>query len=106
MAEHAHVNVAHGEAAKPQTKRILQVFLILLIITALEFVVALGLDLNSSLKAAIFIGMTIVKAFYIVADFMHLRHEVKILIWCIILPMMFICWLVLALITEGGSHFH
>jgi cytochrome c oxidase subunit IV len=47
--------------------------------------------------------MTIIKAFYIVGEFMHLRHEVKMLIWSILLPMMFVVWLLITLIYEGGS---
>lgn len=57
------------------------------------------------LRVAIFVGMTLVKAFYIVAEFMHLKHEVKSLIWAIMLPIIFIIWLLLALMYEGGSIF-
>jgi cytochrome c oxidase subunit 4 len=46
--------------------------------------------------------MTIVKAFYIVGEFMHLKHEVKTLIWAILLPAIFVVWLLIALIYEGG----
>lgn len=88
---------------KPQTKRIWQVFFILFAVTALEFLVALGFDWPSGIKALIFIVMTIVKAFYIVAEFMHLKHEVKVLIWSIVLPMLFVAWLLLALLLEGGN---
>ncbi|MFM6938896.1 MAG: cytochrome C oxidase subunit IV family protein, partial [Aquirufa sp.] len=50
----------------------------------------------------IFSGMTIVKAFYIVGEFMHLKHEVKSLIWMILIPTIFVVWLLTALIYEGG----
>jgi cytochrome c oxidase subunit IV len=33
---------------------------------------------------------------------MHLRDEVKSLIWTVILPAMFVVWLLVALIVEGG----
>jgi cytochrome c oxidase subunit IV len=33
---------------------------------------------------------------------MHLKHEVKSLIWTVVLPCMFVAWLVVALIVEGG----
>jgi cytochrome c oxidase subunit 4 len=46
----------------------------------------------------------VVKAFYIVSEFMHLGHEVKGLIYSVILPMIFIVWLIVALVNlEGGS---
>jgi cytochrome c oxidase subunit IV len=83
-------------------KQIWKVFWILLVVTAIEFVIAFTLPANG-LRVAIFVGMTFVKAFYIVAEFMHLKHEVKMLIWSIVLPIVFIIWLVVALIVEGGS---
>jgi cytochrome c oxidase subunit IV len=49
--------------------------------------------------------LTLVKAFYIVSEFMHLKYEVKIMIWSIILPMALVIWLIIALIAEGGSVF-
>jgi cytochrome c oxidase subunit IV len=45
--------------------------------------------------------MTIVKAGYIVGEFMHLRYEVKVLIWSILIPMIFIVWMLVAFIYEG-----
>jgi len=42
-----------------------------------------------------------VKAAYIVGEFMHLRHEAKMLIWSILIPMIFIVWLLIALVYEG-----
>jgi cytochrome c oxidase subunit IV len=36
---------------------------------------------------------------------MHLKHEVKSLIWAITIPVLFIIWLLIALMTEGGSIF-
>lgn len=90
---------SHGT---PQVKRLIQVFWILLGVTALEFLIAFTMDAGA-LKIAIFIGLTIVKAFYIVAEFMHLKGEVKSLVWSILLPMIFIVWLIVALIVEGGA---
>ena len=98
-------NVQPGEIPKPQTKLIWRTFWILLIITALEFVVAFTLPAEYRLlKVSIFIVMTIVKAFYIVGEFMHLKGEVKTLIWSILIPMAFVIWLITALLVEGGSH--
>jgi cytochrome c oxidase subunit IV len=87
-----------------QRKVIWKTFWILLILTAVEFVVAFFIPAGT-FKVAIFVGMTIVKAFYIVGEFMHLKHEVKSLIWTILLPCIFVVWLLLALMMEGGSIF-
>ncbi|MCK5103216.1 MAG: cytochrome C oxidase subunit IV family protein, partial [Cyclobacteriaceae bacterium] len=48
---------------------------ILLVITIIEFVFAFSLpDHWKVMKVSIFVGLTFVKAFYIVSEFMHLKH--------------------------------
>jgi cytochrome c oxidase subunit IV len=88
------------------SKVIWRTFWILFIVTALEFLVAFTLPHDYKvLRIGIFIAMTIVKAFYIVSEFMHLKHEVKTLVWSILIPMIFVVWLIIALLVEGGSVF-
>lgn len=100
----SHANMTQEEAHKAHVKKIWQVFWILLGVTALEFVIALGVGYEYyTLKVAIFVGMTIIKAFYIMGEFMHLKGEVKGLIWSILLPCVFVVWLITALLVEGGS---
>ncbi len=101
-------HVEEGEKAPSQTKEIWKTFWILLGITAAEFVIAFTVDadLFKWTKIGIFILLTIVKAYFIVAIFMHLKHEVKALIWTIILPCLFVVWLVVALILEGSAVGH
>jgi cytochrome c oxidase subunit IV len=104
-----HTDQAHdlhqtGEIPKPQTKVIWKTFAILVGLTALEFVFAFTMD-HSTLRNAIFIILTIFKAFYIVAEFMHLKHETKGLIWSIIIPMALVVWLMVALISEGSYYY-
>jgi cytochrome c oxidase subunit 4 len=78
-------------------------FWILLIATTIEFIIAFTLPYEMKwTRISIFVGLTIVKAFYIVGEFMHLKHEAKTLIWSIILPCMFVVWLIIALLVEGG----
>ena len=72
------------------------------VVTAIEFVFAFTLEAGH-LKTSIFIGLTIVKAGYIVGEFMHLRHEVKVLFWSILIPMVFVVWFLVAMIYEGLS---
>ena len=91
-------------ADKSKIRHILKVALYLFIVTLLEFLVAFTLP-SGTLKTAIFVVMTIVKAFYIVSEFMHLGHEVKGLRWSIIYPMILVVWLMVALLVEG-SYIH
>ena len=102
MAE-VHLQHTQGEIPKPNTKMIWRTFWVLLGITALEFLIAFTPFLPHTFKVGIYIILTIAKAFYIVAEFMHLKHEAKFLAMCIVLPMIFLVWLLMALIWEGGS---
>jgi cytochrome c oxidase subunit IV len=100
---HTHDGPNDGGAA--QRKVIWKTFWILLILTALEFLIAFTVP-HGTMKITIFILMTFVKAWYIVGDFMHLKHEAKGLVWSIVLPMIFIVWLLVALVIEGTSIFN
>lgn len=104
MAEHSHSQhpASSGGVAKPQTKAIWRTFWILFAITALEFLIAFTMPANW-LRVSIFVLMTLVKAFYIVGEFMHLKGEVKTLIWSIIIPLAFVIWLIIALLLEGDA---
>ena len=79
-----------------------KVAIILGAVTAIEYVFAFNMP-RGLLLNTIFVTLTIVKAFYIVSEFMHLGHEVKGLVWSIILPMIFILWLIVALVNIEGS---
>jgi cytochrome c oxidase subunit IV len=58
--------------------------------------------LGTTLLNLIFIVLTIIKAAYIVMEFMHLGHEVKGLKLSILLPaVVLIPYLVFILLTEG-----
>ena len=88
-------------------KQIWQVFGILLIITAIEFVIAFTLSKDYKLtRNFLFIALTIVKAFYIMAYFMHLKFERSTLVLTIIIPVVFIMGLIVALLFEGNTHLH
>jgi len=96
------VNVKPVDKAKIQ--KIWKVAGILAIVTAIEFVMAFTLP-RGTMLTILFVLLTVVKAFYIVAEFMHLKHEVKTLIYSVVIPMIFVVWLLIALLVEGGSLF-
>lgn len=89
-------------ADKAKIKHIWMVTLYLFLITAAEFVVAFNLD-ASVIKTIVFIVMTIVKAYYIMSEFMHLGHETKGLKMSILLPLIFVVWLIAALLIQGDA---
>ena len=98
------LDLSPEEASKARKKRIWQVMGILSLITAVEFVIAFTMH-ASGMRTSLFFILTFVKAFYIVADFMHLRHEVKTLMYSIVIPLVLILWLIVALLNEGAAIF-
>lgn len=103
-----HTHNQHSAEIQPRdpakVKQILKVTLYLAILTAIEFVLAFTMG-RGYLLTSIFVLLTFVKTFLIVGEFMHLKHEVKVLIWAIILPSMFIMWLILAMLMESNHMF-
>ncbi|HNP94426.1 MAG: cytochrome C oxidase subunit IV family protein [Cyclobacteriaceae bacterium] len=85
---------------KEKIKKLWTVAGILLFVTIIEFIIAFTMG-HGTLKTAIFVGLTIVKAAYIVGEFMHLRYEVKVLLWSILIPMIFVVWMLVAFVYEG-----
>lgn len=95
---------------KSNTQKIWGVLILLSIITAVE--VVLGIYKPESLMVKvigmkllnwIFIILTIVKAYYITWDFMHMRDEVKALRRMVVWTAIFlICYLIFILLQEGG----
>ena len=105
MSGHEQSTAGHAPSGKEQRKKIIQVFLLLAVITAIEFIIAFVMG-RSGMRNALFILLTLVKAFYIVAEFMHLRHEVKSFVYTILFPILFLLWLILALLIEGNFTYY
>ncbi len=95
------------------TRKIWGVLILLSIVTAVE--VALGISkpkilltyfLNMKILNWIFISLTIVKAYYITWDFMHMRDETKTLRRVVVWTFVFlVLYLVFILIQEAGYIF-
>ncbi len=102
-AEHA------GDHEGMTKKKIVQILVVLLIITAVEFLIALwlvpigigGHKLSYSVANPIYIILTLAKAFFIVAYFMHLKFEKTGLVAAIVIPILFIIGLILVLTNES-----
>lgn len=98
----AHHSEEEGKAIR---KKIVFVTVVLSVVTALEVLLGVWWDsLNlpwTAVKLA-FIGMTILKAGYIVLVFMHLGDERKSLKWLILGPYtLFISYLIFICLTEA-----
>lgn len=89
---------------KANVGHIWKTFFIICGITAAEFLIAFTVDAKSA-KIIIFILMTIAKAYFIVSEFMHLGHEKKALVYAVILPFVFVLWMIGAFIWDGTHYF-
>lgn len=105
--EHTHTEQHEGGG----TKEIWKVTIILTVLTIVELLLGfwmMGMDLNlqSGLRLAVkgaIVILMMVKAFYIVAYFMHLKHEIKNLIMTIVVPLALFIWFIIAFLYDGNS---
>ena len=107
---HQHTDDHAAEHGETMTKKkIWQVFFYLLGITAVEFFIALYLIPKGIIGHGIgnftYIVLTLVKAFYIVAYFMHLKFEKLALKTAIVTVFIFIIYFIVLMLTEG-SYLH
>ncbi|AFM03501.1 putative small integral membrane protein [Bernardetia litoralis DSM 6794] len=101
---HVDSSLSPKEQRTKNIKKIWMVAGILALVTAIEYVIAFAID-PSIYRNVVFILLTLVKAGYIVAEFMHLKHEAKYLIFAILVPIIFVCWFMLAMLIEGTTIF-
>jgi cytochrome c oxidase subunit IV len=102
MAHQAEPQVTVLPPDTAKIKKLWMTALILLIITVIEFIVAFTIPHEyKDTRVWIFVVMTIVKAAYIVGEFMHLKYEAKFLMWSILIPTIFIIWMLVAFVYEG-----
>ncbi len=87
---------------KEKIKKLWRVAFILLLVTVIEFVIAFTLP-HGPAKTSLFVLLTIVKAGYIVGEFMHLKYEVKVLFWGVLIPMIFVVWMLVTFVYEGSQ---
>lgn len=106
MSDIHHEAISHESEEKAHsglnTKVIWKVFWILLGVTIFEVSISFT-SLSKDLLLYTFIVLTIVKAYYIVGYFMHMKFEVVPLQWSILLPFILIVYLIFIAIYEGTA---
>ena len=111
---HTVEEMQHTEEHSFDTKAIWKTFRILLYITVVELILAIGYykfetgfsnpHTIKHLLNGVFIILTLAKAFFIVAEFMHLGHELRNLILTIAIPAMLFLWFIGAFLWDGTSY--
>jgi len=102
---HTATHEAHSGGG---TKEIIKVTIILSVLTIVELILGFWMmgitepGFRLAIKGTIVILM-MAKAFYIVAYFMHLKHEVKNLIMTICVPLFLFVWFITAFLYDGNS---
>lgn len=95
-------------------KRVRKTTILLSVITVIELAIGLiiynihkGDSPNTTLvlmfKGAVCI-LTLAKAYYIVAVFMHLGDEIRNFIMTIVVPLMLFVWFIIAFLADGNSY--
>lgn len=105
-----HTNHEHASEHQGMSKKkIWQVFFYLLAITAIEFFIALFMIpkgyMGAGLGNVIYIVLTLVKAFYIIAYFMHLKFEKFAFKAGMIISLIFIIYFIVLMLIEGSYQF-
>ena len=105
MSNHDSHSAEHHHDVIAEIKK---VTIILSVLTIVELILGFWMiDITSeglrlAIKGAIVILM-MAKAFYIVAYFMHLKHEIKNLIMTIVVPLALFIWFIAAFLADGNS---
>jgi len=104
MSNNHHTATADGghDHGSLTTKMIWKVFWILLGVTLFEVGIAFT-SIPKNILMYTFIVLTIVKSYYIVGYFMHLKYEVVPFRWTILLPFILIVYLIFIALYEGSA---
>jgi cytochrome c oxidase subunit 4 len=83
----------------------------LAIITIVEVIIALLYiymfkDLPRILINSFFVAASLLKAFFIIAEFMHLKYEKRALIITLAVPIIFLVWAIIAFAWDGTTWLH
>jgi cytochrome c oxidase subunit IV len=106
--QQAHTSEAVVHAHPNNSRAIWRTLGILTIITLAELVVGMFIaPHNHHLKlwfGVFYLICTLAKAFYIVAEFMHLGHEIKNMVMTIVFPLTLFIWFIIAFLWDGDSY--
>ncbi len=108
MSVNNHNSEEHAEHEELSVSKIWKVFFILLVLTIIEFLIALWVKPSGYFGAhekvignTIYIVLTLVKAYYIVAYFMHLKYEKFGFQLALTVSFIFIIYFIVLMLIEG-----
>lgn len=103
--------MAHTADNNAGKREVWRVTIILSVLTLIELAIGywmIGMEAGSftSFLKGVIIILMLAKAFYIVAYFMHLGHELRNLIMTIVVPLGLFIWFIIAFLYDGASYGH
>jgi cytochrome c oxidase subunit 4 len=100
MSAHTTEHIDHHDAPADMKGQIWKTFFVLLVLTLVDIALYFAMD-PSMFRNWVFIILGVVKAYFIVGIFMHMKFENKFMAWMIILPMSFVIYLITLMVIEG-----
>lgn len=103
------MSVMNQEEYKHQVNSVWKATAILAAVTIIEVSIAILYDKffhDSGMRIGLNIFMilaSLVKAFYIVSIFMHMKYERAALVMTVLMPIFFLIWFIIAFLWEGSS---
>jgi cytochrome c oxidase subunit IV len=105
-------HTANADTKNAGRREIWRVTIILSVLTIIELILGfsmMGMAEDSVIRhfiKGVIIILMLAKAFYIVAYFMHLGHELRNLIMTVVVPMGLFIWFIIAFLYDGSSFRH
>ncbi|MGB0838993.1 MAG: cytochrome C oxidase subunit IV family protein [Chitinophagales bacterium] len=105
----AHSHILSDEAYKSQKSAVIRATVWLSVITLIEVAAALlwlnlmSADAPKMLLNGFFIAASLLKAYFIVGEFMHVNYEDRALALTILVPTVFLIWFIIAFLWEGSE---
>ena len=101
--EHSEDYREHVEPPRDMKKQIWKTFWILFVLTVIDIGLYFGLlDYHSLIKNYLFIFLGVVKAYFIIGIFMHMKFEHRWLRYLIIVHIVFVIFFIALMIIEGN----
>ncbi len=104
-----HLHWTEGEY-NDSKKDVMKTIIILSLVTIAEVGIAITYDhfMGAEAKGKIFVNLimaiaSIIKVYFIMGTFMHLKHEKKWFIITVFTPFSFLIWAIIAFSVEGSS---
>ncbi|MCG2612860.1 cytochrome C oxidase subunit IV family protein [Terrimonas sp. NA20] len=108
------VTFTHHTSDADFRKKVIRTTVILSVITVIELIIGLIIyNIHKGPEPSAFLVLafkgvvcilTIAKAYYIVAVFMHLGDEIRNMIMTIVVPLLLFIWFIAAFIYDGNSY--